>query len=697
MNILTNNKIAMKQILLFSLFISFSINTFSQKKLVDWNFNLEEKNLIQEAVSGNQDQIKGFFDRVEGQIGKAIQFDGFTSYIGRERFGIDLPDSFTINVWLSLGAYPWFRCPVFDLRMGEKEGLLLAIKRDGKVCAGIGKPYNWLEFDGPQIPLRTWTMLTLTVDQGSISSIFIDGKKVSELLKTPDLRSTNRNTFSIGKNAIMEDWWDFQFTVEDHYSYLDGMIDDMEVVEGVLGENKIYTMYNDALPLSKPDYKSRVLPSGPIQHPEFGADYTQLNYTSQWDRLWRVSDKPDILVRFDKSNCRLVFWRGTSFVPCWVTENGIWYTNEWAETWGSDVSSCAEPIMDRDCRFSHVRIIENTAARTVIHWRYGLVDADYKFVALDFDSRGEWADEYYTIYPDGIGIREIQIHYSNPQRNHDWEESIVLLSPGQHPDEVIMDPEVSLANMMGEQHDYSWRNNLPVEMKSPKNANIHVVNLKSKFKPFYIVSPEPFETVEGKYDSPFFRTYSASLGTNYRPDTVPSIYGWWNHWPVAQVPGDGRWVVTNDRASHFNLTTYTQWKNYSKDERTKTRIMLHGMTDKKASDLVPLANSWLKAPELIGPDNTKVHYDQSERAYILNSFSKSKLEITLNATKEYPANRPAIIIKGLRIVEPELLINGKKLKAGKDYRFGNVKTIDGWKTIIWIDMVFTNKSIIKIN
>jgi len=556
---------------------------------------------------------------------------------------------------------------------------------------------DWIEFTGSQIPLKTWTLLTLTVKQGDKAKIYVNGNKVTEINDIPILRATNQNKLCIGKNTFMEDWWDYQYVVKDHYTYLDGMIDNIEMLDVVLDDNMISEIFNKALPLSGPDYQRRVLPSGPIEHPDFGADYTLLNYTRQWDRLWRVSDHPDVLVRFDKNNCRLVFWRGTSFVPCWITENGIWYTNEWAETWGSDVSSCAEPIMDRDCRFSHVRIIENTPARTVIHWRYGLVDADYKFAAIDFDKRGEWADEYYVIYPDGISVRKIQIHYSNPQRKHDWEESIILLSPGQHPDDVIMDPEITLANMKGEKHDYSWRNNLPVEMKKPLAANIHLVNLKSKYKPFYILNPEPFESVEGKYESPFFRSYSASLGNYYRPDSVPSIYGWWNHWPVAQVPGDGRWVVTNDRASHFNLTTFTQWKSYSKNERTKTRIMLHGMTSQNATGLVPLANSWLNSPSMYKQDKTAIPYDQAERAYIIDNFLTNKLTAIIEATKDNQAIRPAIIVNNKKLIRPELFVNGKKLVEEVDFRYGSVKTINGWKTILWIDKSFSDKTRITIS
>lgn len=94
---------------------------------------------------------------------------------------------------------------------------------------------------------------------------------------------------------------------------------------------------------------------------------------------------PDAYVRFDRSPVQLVFWRGASFVPCWVSENGIWYLNEWLETWGRDVASCAEPIMDRHCRYSHVRLIEDTDARVVMHWRYALSDAFYKVAAVGDD------------------------------------------------------------------------------------------------------------------------------------------------------------------------------------------------------------------------------------------------------------------------------------------------------------------------
>jgi len=100
----------------------------------------------------------------------------------------------------------------------------------------------------------------------------------------------------------------------------------------------------------------------------------------------------------------LIFWRGTSYIPHWVTENNIWYTNEFTES-GTDYG-CAEPMSDKESRHSYVQIIENTPARVVIHWRYGPVDVLYNGANLN-EKTGwfDWTNQYHYIYPDGTCIR----------------------------------------------------------------------------------------------------------------------------------------------------------------------------------------------------------------------------------------------------------------------------------------------------
>ena len=657
----------------------------AQETFARWSFDHVTNSAALEEFTRQSDRIVGFYDPAPGVSSGAIQLDGYTSFLERAKFGQDLPRQFTINAWVALESYPWFRSPVFDLRRAEKQGVILGVNRSGKLAAAFGQPDTWVEMEGPLLPLKQWLMLTLVVDSDRTAEMYLNGQPAARSNVASLLGSTADYKLTIGRNAILEKWPDYQYVATNNFAFLDGRLDEVAVFGAALSAAEIQKLYDRRLPLPKVNSPPRVLPTGPSGPAEFGANYTRLSYTKQWDRLWRVGDYPDIVVRLAANNCRLVFWRGTSLVPCWVTENGIWVTHEWCETWGRDVVSCAEPLMDRDCRFSHVRIIENSPARAIVHWRYALVDTEYTAVAKGVDGKGEWADEYYITYPDGIGIRRIDLFYSKPLRKHDWEEAIVLLSPGQHPDDVINDPEVTLVNMAGERHDYSWRNNLPVELKQPPKANIHLVNLKSEYRPFYIVSPEPFESAEGRYDSPFFRSYSAAQASpRYRPKTVPSVYGWWNHWPVTPVPGDGRWVVNNDQPSHFNLTTFTQWKDYHMDDRVKTRIMLQGMTNKKAQDLVPLAKSWLQ-PAPFELKQAQARYEPAERAYQISGTDPGGVEGTLQADPEHPALNPAFVLNGLRLENPAVRIDGKLLAPGKDFQHGTVRELEQWKTVIWLD------------
>jgi hypothetical protein len=178
-------------------------------------------------------------------------------------------------------------------------------------------------------------------------------------------------------------------------------------------------------------------------------------------------------------------------------------------------------------------------------------------------------------------------------------------------------------------------------------------------------------------------------GGGYRPDPVPSVYGWWNHWPVAPIPGDGRWVTTPDRPSHFNLTTFVQWNDYKYTERTRTRIMLQGVTDKNGEELVPLAKSWLNAPKmnLTTSGFTGDGYDQSERAYIIEKTDagfSGPCQFVLEATKESPVLNSAIIIKNWGNQLARLSIDGKNVAQGKDFRQGIRKGVDGDDLILWI-------------
>ena len=644
------------------------------------------------APDKQQDEYAGSLEGVPGVHGRALKFDGHTAFIERTLGNAGRFDgAFTVESWIALASYPWNWSPIADCSRNELTGFFFGINNEGHVGLKIAAGNSWVEIATESaLPLAKWAHVCAVFSPGDKVAIYVNGQEaVSEKVKGNLIPSRN-GKITIGRNAQARTWNERQLTTKDSYFFLDGILDELRIYDRARTGEEISKEYAAAANAPAPALSERkVFPTGPAGAGGFGAFYTKLDYYKEWDDLWRVSDVADVYVRFDESPVQLVFWRGTSYVPCWVSENGIWYLNEWLETWGSDVESCAEPLMDRICQYSHVRIIENTSARVVIHWRYALNDAFYAIAGHNRDARGEWCDEFHIIYPDQVGVRRMDLHYTMPERKHDWVEQIVLLPPGKYPSDVIDKASVTLVNMKGETADYTWDEKLQVEMPEPRGANMSFVNLKSANRPFIIVSPNPVATVEGKWDSPYFRTYGANMAKGMREDPVPSAYGWWNHWPVAQIPGDGRWVVTPDHPSHFNLTTFVQWEDYARTSKTRSRIMLQGMTAKGARDLVPLAKSWLQAPriELAPGAYQGGGYDPSERAYTIrrkDASAQAPLAFRIQASEESPLLNPAIIVRNWGKQKAELTVDGRRIPDGKDFRQGIVSKPDGDDLVLWL-------------
>ena len=650
------------------------------------------------------DAYTGNLEGVAGVRGQALKFDGYTAYVERTLGAARRFDgALTVEAWVALATYPWNWSPIVDGSHNELTGFFFGINHEGHVGLKIAAGNSWHEIETQSaLPMAQWAHVCAVFSPGEKVAIYINGHEAASAKFDGNLIPSRGAKILLGRNAQPKTWVERQLTTENCYFYLDGILDEVKIYDRAKSPEEV-AKETAAVPNPPAPALSerRVFPTGPAGSGGFGAFYTKLNYCKEWDDLWRVSEVPDVFVRFDDSPVQLVFWRGTSYVPCWVSENGIWYLNEWLETWGGDVASCAEPLMDRRCQYSHVRIIENTAARVVIHWRYALNDAFYTIVGHEENARGEWCDEFYIIYPDQVGLRKMELHYTLPERKHDWLEQIVLLPPGKFPSDVIDKASVTLVNMQGETADYVWDDKLEIEMPNPPGANMSFVNLKAANRPFFIISPNPVDTVEGKWDSPFFRTYAANMAKGMREDPVPTAYGWWNHWPVAQIPGDGRWVVTPDRPSHFNLTTFVQWEDYAHTKTTRTRIMLQGMTPKAAKELVPMAKAWLQAPrlELAAGTYQGGGYDTSERAFMIRKAegsAQAPLAFTLHASAQSPLVNPAVIVKNWGKSPAQLRINGERIADGKDFRQGIVARPEGEDLILWLRLESTKPTEVSL-
>jgi len=649
-----------------------------------WSFNRVDGTTIRNSSNGAQDRITGLFLRVPGVSGQAIRFDGDTTSITEPAATAPrISGAFSIDAWIVVNTYPWNWVPIVDQRNEDRAGCLFGIDSFGHLGLQVAVNGQWRTVSSSiQLPLKKWSHVAATFGSAQGLSIYIDGKLAGYLSSPGGMVPAIGQDLIIGRvrEAILPAQWIHpKYPV--WYSF-DGIIDELEIYDRALTANEIAAQYSAFHPPQGNVLPWPVLPSGPPGPGRFGAYYTHLKYDPLWDAQRRVGPDSDIVVHFDLSPIRLVFWQGTNYIPAWVTENGKWYTDEFMETWGKgcpDGGDC-EPMSDKHNRYAHVRIIESTPARAIVHFRYGLCEVEHYACANPNPDTGwtDWGDEYYTVYPDGVAVRKQVLWSSNFKDvhgkpfGHEFQETIIINSPGTRPEDNIQTHALTLTNMKGETATYSWLPQAPKTFDRPANANIQLVNLKSKWKPFQIVSP-----INDKL-KPYYgeKTYS--------------IFEWWNHWPVAQVQSSGIYAVAPDKPSSSSLS-HIEGPPYAMTNDSMTKLMLDGLTVQSPTELVSLAKSWLSPPEMTIAGNSfrSEGYDPSERAFVVDRQTRNSSEdfrAAFKASPDSPLVNPAIVIKNWGDDLPVLTINGKKVSWGSDARYGQVNTLAGTNLVVWLKL-----------
>jgi len=311
----------------------------------------------------------------------------------------------------------------------------------------------------------------------------------------------------------------------------------------------------------------------------------------------------------------------------------------------------------------------------VVHWRTASPDITYGFNHLDPDTGwGEWTDEYYYVYPDAVAVRYQEIR-STWAANMEWQQTELINQPGTRPQDNVELEAMTVANMDGDTETWSWEK--PYGKRAPgsqpiKGGNIQVMNLKSKQRHFVIG-----ET--GARWEPF------GFGAREGFSTMPC----WSHWPVAQLPNDGRVTPAADRPSSTCLGTLFPLKH--KTDRPDLMIgrNLYGMTDKPAKELAVLASSWNFPAELKLASHAfeSSGYDKNQRAYLLArkpEGAPAALDLTLAGSPQSPVLNPAFVVKNWGDASVKLTLDGKAIPRGKDFRYGHRPTLDGTDLIVWI-------------
>ncbi len=664
-----------------------------------WKFDREEARRVADPATGIRDSICGNFKFVNGVEGRALKFDGFTTMIrrGAERVP-KIQGSFSLEAWVAAATYPWNWCPILAQERNEEAGYYFGIGPEGQVGIFASVDGVWQKLESKtKIALRTWTHLVAIFDKTEGFSIYINGSLSGQLKITGSLLPAPDTDLLIGMNremrtpsnpvrdyATLPAWFSF-----------DGIFDEIKIYNGAVSPESIrknFEAHSDLLP---PDIPQRVMPSGPAGPGRFGAYYTKLKFYEEWDALFRVGDYTDVVVQFDNSPVRVVFWRGTRYSPAWVMENGQWMADQSAEYFDT-ISGCFEHMIDPHCLYSHVRIIENTPARVVVHWRY--IPVSVRKQLSQVDEKSGWSDcvdEYFTFYPDGIGVRKV-VQYTSGEPLAP-SEAIAFCQPGTRPEDNVNLDAMTLVNLKGESHVYSWADGAPIFKKgeNPENPVIQMVNLKSRNKPFMIF--EPGNTM--------------AVWSEQRP--ASSHFPWWNHWPVAQVPSDGINCLTPDKPSHFSLAwggppfhdedgkvikaresgtegDLNLGESGLKTVNTYWSSWIYGASTQTPEELAMLARSWAQPPTLKihGYEFTGGEYDLTQRAYIVacSDIKAEKLEMELAASSASPVENICFVVKGWSPENVSVQVDGRVLQKKTDFSTGIIRNLEKDDLVLWVSL-----------
>ncbi|MHC4131359.1 MAG: LamG domain-containing protein [Planctomycetota bacterium] len=624
----------------------------------------------QESVTETPFRIYGLSKYVPGVKGSALKFDGFTSYVEgmpkverrrrraeedeeeeEEDDGFRMPRDISMEAWISIGAYPWNWAPILTAGKYKITGFYFGVDSRGRLGFYMSDATSvWHECIS-DIDSKTQLGMDIIYINGELAGTYNNftfdyGIAYSDMDKGFRM---GRNRVDLAPSEPIRDW----ATYPSQYTF-DGIIDELKVHDKAMSADEVKAMYRSVKPENEPQFESRrfptVKPSG-----RFGANYTRLKFYPEWDQIWPVGEYMDVVVQFDEYPTKVMFWRGTRYSACLVSENGKWMADQSRETGGNWflgqgpreelVTGCVEHMSDTQCRSSRVAIIENNDARVVVNWRY--LQMDVKFRQKDVPlgtSFGEWGNELYYIYPDAVGVRKVLPGYGG------WQETIFLNEPGTRPEDNVELEACTLVNMEGQSKTYSWEHGYPEF--DLDGAVIQMTNFKSQFKPYMI-----FREGGG------FDVFNLEVRPQY------SHFPWWNHWPVAQTFSDGRSANAPDRTAHSSLS----WGDPGGE------AAIYGMTNKPAESLVNLARSWNNPPQMnVKGDADAEGYDYTQRAYVLNAEKEGiKLELEFEASEEEPLENLALVVNNWGGSNVALKLNGKEVRRGKDFRYGIEYDVEG--------------------
>jgi len=661
--------------ILFTMALHFQSEAQDVSPILSWDFSEINNRSTVEQQSEIADTLEGYFKTAPGMKGDGLRLDGFTTCLKHSDPELPAPgEEITVEAWVSFGNYPWNWCPVLTTENNETKGYRLMIGPHGEASFQTAISEQWISCTSERlsIPLRKWMHIAGVYRSKKDLTLYINGEMKASIPIKGKMGYAGNSEVLIGMMAYPEKPSDIHRTwgTLPQYFGLNGIIDEINVYYRAKTDREIAEDFAGSV-TKTPDIKPHKLPSIEKHPGRFGAFYTKLKYYEGWDNLWPVDQDPDIVVCFDKLPVKVMFWRGIRYGTSWVSENNNWMSDQSVEAWGvgeNDTEGCFEHMQDRHCRFSHVRIIENNAARVVVHWRYAPVSAYNNTWRVDPKTGWEcWVDEYHYIYPDATGIRKVSWKKQTLKYPRQLQESLPLLHPGQVESDLLHKDYVHVADYNGNINPVSYVENPDnMDREFARDYTVQQYNFKSDNKPF--ICFEPGNRMYVRWND--LESYDG--------------HGGCNHFPVGQARCDGRTSTTSDRPSHCGSFPISYPVVHENDDRNYWNG-LYGMNEKNMQELIKLGKSWAFAPEIImaGKDFTSHGFNKSERCYQFenNNSKTTKLEFKIAGSEENPICNPAFLIKNWTSEKASILVNGKPIK---DVRIGFNHELEGDDLVVFL-------------
>jgi len=431
--------------------------------------------------------------------------------------------------------------------------------------------------------------------------------------------------------------------------------------------------------------------------------------TYKEDRTFSGMTGPAVVVKPD-TPWSFIFWRGAQYVGCIDLGGEVWFNPEWLETNSPEDLHCYEPIMDKQCKYSRADIIEAGEARARVRWHYACCNIKYEV----FRGNTE-ADEYYTVYPDGVSVRELVAWPGNQNsfggNSRFWQvlEFILMNGTGTRPDDVV-DREKAFVfmNEGGEKLSFAWP--LPYKDLTPLckvhpevigwKTYIGKVNLRDR--------PSPF--VAFMKDRQFF-PYDPC---NYCNQDHPAFHLFfsnavWKHWPANPMEN---FVLAVEAEEEIwgKMPTHTSFLDCNitgipgnVPVRPSSYLFLVGATqDPDDGKVIELVKSWTTPAGIeTGYESKRLPwglshgpilyegYRHDQRAYVFRLIGARELRFKMKPIVK--VINPVVRVENWSDSEPKVIVQGDDLPSDS-YRW----QFDGSTLTVWMKGEFTKETEFRI-